>query len=91
VTLAVGVTEGVLLGVTDGVTLAVGVNDGVTLAVLLGVTDGVLVGVGVTDAVGVGVTDGHTTKDSLIQSIHVPKYCVAITPPGPPKFTNVAH
>ena len=91
VTELVGVILGVILGVTEGVTELVGVIDGVTLAVLLGVTEGVLVGVGVTDAVGVGVTDGHTTKDSLIQSIHVPRYCVAITPPGPPKFTNVAH
>jgi hypothetical protein len=51
----------------------------------------VTLAVGVTEGVLLGVTDGVTTKDSLIQSIHVPKYCVAITPPGPPKFTNVAH
>ena len=54
----VGVTEGVGVGVIDGV--GVGVSEGVGVGVIDGVGVGVSegVGVGVIDGVGVGVTDG---------------------------------
>ena len=48
--------DGVIVGVTDGVTVLVGVTDGV----IVGVTDGVTVLVGVTDGVIVGVIVGVT-------------------------------
>jgi hypothetical protein len=58
----VGVNDGVLLtlidGVSDGVAVLVGVNDGVLLTLIDGVNDGVILGVLVTVLVGVGVGVG---------------------------------
>lgn len=66
--------DGVMVGVTDGVTVLVGVTDGVMVGVtdgvtvLVGVIDGVIVGVG--DGVIVGVTDG--VGDTTIYEVQYP-------------------